>query len=172
LIFLAASPPSASAPGPSGPARACLEAAGEAAVTACRQALAASLPAARAATLRRMLAVRLAQLGRADEVVEVYRQAVQARPSDADAQLRLGRALLQLSGHPEQALAPLQEAVRLRPTDASAHSAVGLVLAALGRNDEAVAAFAEAERLEPGHFDSRPAARATFEAARRGERWP
>jgi Flp pilus assembly protein TadD len=119
-----------------------------------------------------VLAVRLAALGRADEAVDVYRQAVQAQPSDAGAQQRLGRALFHLAGRPELALAPLEEAVRLRPDLAAAHSELGAVLAALGRHDEAVAAFAEAERLEPGHFDSRPAARATFEAARKSQRWP
>jgi tetratricopeptide (TPR) repeat protein len=153
-------------------ARRCLDRAGDAAVQACRQALAAAPPPARAAALRHVLAVRLAELKRAEEVVDVYREAVRARPSDADAQQRLGRALFHLAGRPADAEGPLQEAVRLRPTDPAAHTDLAVVLAALGRMDEAVKAFEEAARLDPGHFESRPAARATLEAARRGQRWP
>ena len=37
---------------------------------------------------------------------------------------------------------------------------------------EAVAAFAEAERLDVGYFEDRPAARASSEAAKRGQTWP
>jgi Flp pilus assembly protein TadD len=131
-----------------------------------------ALPAARAAMLRRVLAVRLAALKRGDEVVEVYRDAVRARAADADAQQRLGRALFHLAGRPAEALEPLQEAVRLRPADPATQSDLGVVLAALGRLDEAVKAFEEAAHLDPDYFESRPAARATFEAARKGQRWP
>jgi Flp pilus assembly protein TadD len=153
-------------------ARQCLDRTGEAAVQSCRQALAAAPPAARAASLRRVLAVRLAELKRGDEVVEVYREAVRVGPSDADAQQRLGRALFHLTGRAAEAEAPLREAARLRPAAPAVHSDLALVLAALGRLDEAVREFEEAARLDPGYYESRPAARATFEAARRGQRWP
>ena len=152
--------------------RQCLDRSGDAAVQACRQALTLALPAARAATLRRVLAVELAGLKRGDEVVDVYRDAVRAQASDPDAQQRLGRALFHLVGRPAEAVGPLQEAIHLRPADPAAHSDLGVVLAALGRMDEAVEAFEEAARLDPDHFEGRPATRATFEAARRGQRWP
>jgi tetratricopeptide (TPR) repeat protein len=163
----------AAVPGPTtGPVRQCLDLAGEEGVTACQHALAVALPPGPAATLRRVLAVRLAGLRRWDEVVEVYRSAVRARPADDDAQERLGHALLHLRGRPDEAVAPLQEAIRLRPDRASAHAELGTALAARGRASEAVAAFEEAARLDPGYFESRPAAQATFAAARRGQRWP
>jgi len=146
--------------------------AGEEGVVACRHALSIALPAARAASLRRVLALKLAGLRRWDDVVEVYRGDVRAQPADADAQERLGHALLHVAGRPEEAMGPLQEAIRLRPDRASAHAELGIALAALGRASEAVAAFAEAARLEPAYFESRPAAQATLEAARRGQRWP
>jgi tetratricopeptide (TPR) repeat protein len=152
--------------------RECLDLAGEDGVAACRQALTAALPAARAATLRRVLAVKLASLRRWDEAVEAYRDAVRARPTDAEAQRRLGHALLHLAGRPAEAVGPLQEAIRLRPDDTAAHVELGTAFAALGRAGEAVAAFEEGARLDPGYFESRPAAQATFDAARRGQRWP
>jgi len=141
-------------------------------VSACRHALAATLPAGIAATLRRVLAVKLAGLRRWDDVTEVYRSAVRARPADDDAQERLGHALLHLLGRPDEAVGPLQEAIRLRPGRASAHAELGTALAALGRASEAVVAFEDAARLDPGYFESRPAAQATFDAVRRGQRWP
>ena len=152
--------------------RECLDLAGEAGVTACRQALTVALPAARAATVWRVLAVKLAGLRRWDDAVEAYRGAVRARPADAEAQLRLGHALLHLSGRPAEAVGPLQEAIRLRPDDPAAHVELGTAFAALGRATEAVAAFEEGARLDAAYFESRPAAQATFDAARRGQRWP
>lgn len=139
---------------------------------ACRNALALGLPAPRAAALRRVLAAKLASLERWDEAVEVCRDAVRASASDPEAQLRLGRALLHLAGRTAEAVGPLQEAIRLRPEGPAAHGELGVALAALGRPAEAVAAFEDAMRLDPGYFESRPAAQATFEAARRGQRWP
>jgi tetratricopeptide (TPR) repeat protein len=163
----------AGAAAPAGRAeRQCLDLAGEEAVAACQRALAGALPAAQAASLRRVLAVRLAGLRRWEEVVGVYREAVRAQPGDDDAQERLGHALLHMLGRPEEAIGPLQEAIRLRPDRASAHTELGSALAALGRANEAVAAFAEAARLDPAYFESRPAAQATLDAARRGQRWP
>jgi tetratricopeptide (TPR) repeat protein len=152
--------------------RQCLDLAGEDGVTACQRALTSVLPAEHAATLRRVLAVKLAGLRRWDEAVEAYRDAVRARPADAEAQRRLGHALLHLGGRPAEAIGPLQEAIRLRPDDTAAHVELGTALAALGRASEAVAAFEEGARLDPGYFESRPAAQATFDAARRGQRWP
>jgi tetratricopeptide (TPR) repeat protein len=152
--------------------RECLDLAGEAGVTACQQALTLALPAARAASLRRVLAVKLAGLRRWDDAVEAYRDAVRARPADAEAQLRLGHALLHLAGRPAEAVGPLQEAIRLRPQDTAAYVELGIAFAGLGRASEAVAAFEEGARLDPGYFESRPAAQATFDAARRGQRWP
>jgi tetratricopeptide (TPR) repeat protein len=169
---LLVAPPSAAAGPKADLGRRCLDLAGAEGVAACQQALAVALPAPQAAALRRVLAVKLAGLERWDEAVEAYRDAVRARPSDGEAQLRLGHALLHLAGRPAEAIGPLQEAIRLRPDDAAAHVELGTALAALGRASEAVAAFEEGARLDPGYLASRPAAQATFDAARRGQRWP
>ena len=47
-----------------------------------------------------------------------------------------------------------------------------LCLSGLARHEEAVAAFTEALRLDPEALELRPAAKAAFEAAQRGEGWP
>jgi Flp pilus assembly protein TadD len=172
VLGVSAAVPAAERPSSAPAARQCVDRSGDEGVQACRQALALGLPAPRAATLRRVLATKLAGLGRWSEVVDVYRDAVGAQPADADAQARLGHALLHLLGRPAEAVAPLQEALRLRPDDAATHAELGLALTALGRTGEAVAAFEDAARLDPAYFESRPATQATFDAARRGQRWP
>ena len=153
-------------------ARRCQEAPRAAAVEACRVALRLGLPPAREKALRQVLAATLISLGRGPEAVEVYREAVAFRPDDADARLRLGRALLLLTGDADDASAELQAALRLSPRQAEAYGLLGTALLSLGQLPESAAAFTEAERLDPSYFALRPAARRSYEAAQKGEPWP
>jgi tetratricopeptide (TPR) repeat protein len=141
-------------------------------VAACRRALDLGLAPRRAALVRRTLALKLIRLERPAEALEVYRDAARAQPDDADAQFRLGQALLSMADDASGAAEALARARDLRPDDARTQGALGLALAALGRTAEAVAAFEVAERLDARFFESRPASRLAYEAARRGERWP
>jgi tetratricopeptide (TPR) repeat protein len=141
-------------------------------VSACRRALELGLPVSRQPAIEVALAVRLADLSRWDEVVEVYRGAVLRRPADADVRLRLGAALLDMQGRPAEAEPELREATRLRPDDPEGHLLVADALARLGRAADSVAEFEEALRLDPTVLDHRAAAKAAYDAARRGERWP
>jgi cytochrome c-type biogenesis protein CcmH/NrfG len=122
--------------------------------------------------VRRLLAGKLAALGRWDELVALLRERVRLRPLDADAHMRLGAALLYAANAPEEASQALRESIRLEPGNARAYGALGSALNALGEHPEAVAAFDEALRLEPDFFDGRPASRLVFEASQRGEAWP
>jgi tetratricopeptide (TPR) repeat protein len=142
------------------------------AVTACRHALELGLPAARQGVVEAVLASRLAVLDRWDDVVEVYRGAVARRPDDGEARLRLGAALLHMEDRAAEAEPELREAARLRPQDAEVRALLGNALALEGRLPDAVAAFEEALRLDPAVLEHRPASRAAYDAARRGERWP
>ena len=153
-------------------ARQCLALSGAPGVSACRRALELGVVPSRAALVRRTLAVKLIALERADEAIEVYREAARAQEEDADAHWRLGQALLGLGGDAQGALAPLRRARELAPEEPRVHVTLGQALAALGRAEEAVAAFEAGLRLDPSYLDHRPGARAAYEAARRGERWP
>ena len=94
------------------------------------------------------------------------------RPLDAEAHLRLGSTLLFAVGEPAEAEAELAEAVRLEPGSAVARGFLALALAARGRLKEAADEFDAATSLDEHLLDHRPAMRAAFEAARRGEAWP
>lgn len=142
------------------------------ALAACREALRLGLREPQRTALRQLLARRLAEQERFDELVELYREDTQERPGDSDVWRRLGAALLFLRSDPAGALPALEEALKLRAEDADTHVLLGVCLNGLGRHPEAVAAFEEAVRLDPEAFDLRPAAKAAFEAAQRGERWP
>lgn len=152
--------------------RRCLDARRAEAVQACRDALQVGLPPAAAAVVRQALAEALVELARFEEAVSVFREAARLRPGDAEAQLKLGAVLLHHADRPAEAVPALQAAIRLRAGNARAYGELGLALHRLEQHAEAVAAFAEAERLDPKYFEDRPAARSSYEAARRGERWP
>jgi tetratricopeptide (TPR) repeat protein len=153
-------------------ARLCTRATGEAAMAPCRKALELGLPAGRQPAIEATLAARLSALERWEEVVEVYRGAVSRRPADGLARIRLGAALLHMQDRAEDAEPELREAIRLRPDDPEAQVLLGDALVRLGRAADAVAAFEQALRLDATVLDHRPAARAAYDAARRGEKWP
>ncbi len=152
-------------------ARQCTAAVREERVTACRHALELGLAAPRKAIVLGVLARQLANLERWPEAVDAYRALVTESPNDADARFRLGEALLRGVGQAEEAVKVLREAIDLG-AGAPAYGALGSALNLLGRHTEALAAFQEAERLEPDFFQYRPAAREIRDASRRGERWP
>ncbi|HEY7410527.1 MAG TPA: tetratricopeptide repeat protein [Vicinamibacteria bacterium] len=168
LAVLWAAPPAT----PRAAARACLESSREAAVLACREALARSPSPASAATLHRLLAAELGALERWEEAVESYRAWGRLRPDDAEPRVLLGGALLFGLDRPSEAAAVFQEAIALDPAVAAAHGGLGDALAVLGRHPEAVAAYAEAERREPAYFETRPASRERYARSRTGEAWP
>jgi cytochrome c-type biogenesis protein CcmH/NrfG len=111
-------------------------------------------------------------LERWDELGELLRENVELHPTSAEAWQRLGLVLLFALGQPAEGASALAEASRLAPADASIRLSLALAHHAGGRTDEAAAAFEEALRLDPAVLEGRPAARAVFEAVRRGEPWP
>jgi serine/threonine-protein kinase len=86
--------------------------------------------------------------GRFREAVAAYRRATELLPDYAWAFQMLGTSLL-MEGDLEGAVAPYREAIRLAP-DARAWANLGFVYYAQGRRPDAVRAYEEAARLEPG----------------------
>lgn len=153
-------------------ARLCERESREAGAAACRSALALGIGPARRDAVREKLARHLVALERWDELGELLRENVALHPASAEAWQRLGTVLLFALGQPAEATSALAEASRLAPADASVRLSLALALHAGGRTTEAADAFEEALRLDPAVLEGRPAARAVFEAVRRGEPWP
>lgn len=172
LVLLAAPARPTEGPAAREQARLCESRPAEEGLAACRRAIEMGLGPQRLEAVRELMARRLASLERWDELVEHFREEVALHPERAEAQLRLGSALLFAVDRPEEALDPLREAARLGTDGVEAQVLLGIALNALGRQQEAVAAFEEAERTDPGLGDRRPASRAVYEAARKAERWP
>ncbi len=141
-------------------------------IEACRAALALGLGPERRGPVREVLARHLVDAERWSEVAAHYREDVRRAPEDAEAWVRLGTTVFFALNEQAEALAAFEEAVRLDPADAATRCLLAIALHSLGRHQEATEAFEEAVRLDPTVLDSRPAARAVREAARRGEPWP
>lgn len=165
-------PPSEETPEAREQARLCERLDEEEGIAACRAALALGIGPQRVGPVREILARHLVDLERWAELAEHYRADVRLAPEDAEAWRRLGSTLLFALNQRVEALAAFEEAVRLDPSDAATVCLLGIALHSMGRFEEATEAFGRALQLDPTVLDSRPAARAVREAARRGEPWP
>ena len=150
----------------------CLAKTKEEGIAACQSALTLGLAPWRAEVIRQALAVKLSNLVRLEEAVEVYRESARLLPKDAAAQLRFGSALLYFAADAAASEAPLREALRLDPQDATTQATLAMAFLSLGRLSEARGAFDEAVRLDPAYFEGRPGALHAYQAAQRGEVWP
>jgi spermidine synthase len=98
-------------------------------------------------TARLNLAASLARRGENDEAVEELRRVLLLDPRSQTAHEDLG--LLLEHDDPQEAAEHLTAARDLAPEMPSAHHRLGRVLEAAGRNDDALASFREASRLQP-----------------------
>jgi tetratricopeptide (TPR) repeat protein len=153
-------------------ARLCERLTGEESLAACRRAIDLGLAPERLGPVRQIVARRLASLERWEDLAEHYRADVALQPLDGEARLRLGATLLFELGQPAEAVTVLSEALRLAPDSAETRGALALALSVNGQPKDAAAEFEAAVKLDEHLLDHRPAMRAAFEAAQRGESWP
>ncbi len=88
--------------------------------------------------------------GRLEEAAQLYRQALEADPQNADA-LHLTGMLAYQEGRLEAAAAWIERAIALRDEAAMFHNNLGTVLQALGRPAEALECFRKALGLQPDY---------------------
>jgi tetratricopeptide (TPR) repeat protein len=86
--------------------------------------------------------------GHYEEAAQRFWIASEARPDKANYRFALVDALV-LAGHPDSALPQLQRLVKEHPQQPEYWACAGIVLAGLGRHDEARAALARAAELAP-----------------------
>jgi tetratricopeptide (TPR) repeat protein len=87
-------------------------------------------------------------LGRLDEAVARYRQALVLKPDFAETQNNLGNALRDL-GQLDDAIASFRLALGIKPDYAEAHYNLGNILLDLGQLDDALASYRRAVALKP-----------------------
>jgi tetratricopeptide (TPR) repeat protein len=92
-------------------------------------------------------------MGRLDAALETLSRAAQLRPDFALAHARLAQACADL-GRPEPALVHFERALALHPCDPALECGAGNALRALGRFNEAAAAYASAARHDSGCADA------------------
>ena len=85
-------------------------------------------------------------LGRYDDAIAAYHEALRINPEDANAWNNLGIAYRKL-GRPDDAVAAYREALRINPEDAEAWYNLGIAYYNLSRDDDAIAAYREALRI-------------------------
>jgi tetratricopeptide (TPR) repeat protein len=87
-------------------------------------------------------------LGRTEEVIDHYREALRLKPTYAEAHSNLASTLLGL-GRSEEAIDHYREALRLNPAYAAAHHNLASCLVGLGRIPEAIEHYQQALQAMP-----------------------
>jgi len=99
------------------------------------------------------LGVTLMRLGKVQEAIGHYEQAVRLKPDYADAHDNLGVALEQ-AGRGQEAIGHYEQALRIKPDYAEAHNNLGNALDELDRPQEAVGHYEQALRIKPDYADA------------------
>jgi len=94
------------------------------------------------------LAETLRDMGRLDDALVTYQEAVRIHPTDVVAKNGLAETLRSM-GRLDDALVTYQEAVRIHPTDVVAKCGLAETLRSMGRLDDALVTYQEAVRIHP-----------------------
>ena len=86
-------------------------------------------------------------LGRLEQAVTSYKNALQIEPNFAEAHNNLGAALNDL-GEPGEAVSSLTRALQIKPDFAVAHNNLGNSLKSLGKPEDALASFGKALQIQ------------------------
>jgi tetratricopeptide (TPR) repeat protein len=95
----------------------------------------------------------LLQLGRIQEAIGQYEQALRIKPDLAEAHYNLGLALAK-GGRIEEAINHWEQALRSKPDYAEAHYDLGFALIRLGRVQEAINHWEQVVRINPDHAET------------------
>jgi protein O-mannosyl-transferase len=96
------------------------------------------------------LGIALGQLGRTEEAMAHWKQALQMTPYLEEPHYGLGVVLAEQGKLPE-AMNEWEQAVKIRPGYAEAHYNLGVAAEQLGKADEAIAHYQQAVKFRPGY---------------------
>jgi tetratricopeptide (TPR) repeat protein len=92
-------------------------------------------------------------LGRYQDAIEDYKQAIRIRPDYAEAHYNLGVASGEL-GRWQDAAEAYKQAIRIKPNHAKAHYNLGVAYEGLGRYQDAAESYKQAIRIKPDYADA------------------
>jgi len=92
--------------------------------------------------------IALGRMGRFQEAIGHFEQALRLKPDYADAHSNLGTALLQ-EGDLQGAIKHYEQALQIEPNDAQAHFNFGVALEQAGQRDQAIDQYRQALRIDP-----------------------
>jgi len=92
-------------------------------------------------------------LGRYQEEIEAYKQAIRIKPDFAEAHFYMGVAYGILGRYQEE-IDAYKQAIRINPDYAEAHYNMGVVYGKLGRYQDAIEAYKQAIRIKPDFADA------------------
>ena len=95
----------------------------------------------------------LLQDGAVEQAISQFQEALQIRPSYAEARNNLGNALLR-KGSVDEAMVQYQKALEISPGYAAAHNDLGLALFQKGALDEAMVQYQKALEINPGYAEA------------------
>ncbi|MGO9526357.1 MAG: tetratricopeptide repeat protein [Verrucomicrobiia bacterium] len=95
----------------------------------------------------------LSQIGKFQEAIGQYEQALRIKPDYAEAHRNLGVALSQI-GKIQEAIGQYEQALRIKPDFAKAHNNLGVALSRIGKTQEAIGQYEQALRIEPDFADA------------------
>jgi len=133
----------------------------EAAVACCKEAIRSAIHVN--PDVHNTLGVALTLLGRLDEAIENFQQALALKPDFPEAHGGLGNAL-RLQGRLQEAASQYEKMLAMRPDDAGAHNNFAGVLMMLGRANEAIAQYALAIAAKPNYAETHFNLGNTFDA--------
>jgi len=99
------------------------------------------------------LGLAVSALGRPQEAITHFQEALRIKPDHAEAEYNWG-FVLHTAGQPEDAIKHYQAALQLKPDYAQAQNNWGAALLGLGKFEEAVAHYQETLRIKPDHVEA------------------
>jgi tetratricopeptide (TPR) repeat protein len=100
-----------------------------------------------------ILGVDYEELGKYQEAIAAYKQAIRIKPDHEVAHYNLGVLYGEL-GRYQEAVDAIKQSIRIKPDQVDAHYNLGVVYGKLHKYKEAVAAYKHTVRIKPDHTDA------------------
>jgi tetratricopeptide (TPR) repeat protein len=105
------------------------------------------------AAMHNNVGIALGQVGRVQEAIVQYEQALRIKPDYAEAHCNLGLTLIGI-GRLQEGMEHFEDSLRIVPNYATAHAGLGIALERAGRVQDAMGHYEQALRIRPDLLDT------------------